>query len=64
MSREQDVTELEALKKTMQVTEMPQPEVAKMREKAKPIVEKYNKEIDGSLVSGLQAELDKTRRSN
>jgi TRAP-type transport system periplasmic protein len=64
VSREQDVSELEALKKTMQVTEMPPAEIAKMRDKAKPLVEKYNKEIDASLVSGLQAELDRLRRGN
>ena len=64
VSREQDVTELEALRAKLQVTEMPQPDIAKMREKAKPIVEKYNKTIDPSLVSGLQAELDKFRSNN
>ena len=54
-------TELEALKKTMQITEMPQADIAKMREKAKPIVEKHYKEIDQTLVEGLQAELKKLR---
>jgi TRAP-type C4-dicarboxylate transport system substrate-binding protein len=64
VSREQDVTELEALKATMQITEMPEPEIARMREKAKPIVEKYNKTIDPSLIEGLRAELARIRGSN
>jgi TRAP-type transport system periplasmic protein len=64
VSREKDVTEAEALRKTMQVTELPAEDIAKMREVAKPLAEKYNKEIDGELVKSLQAELGKLRGTN
>jgi len=63
-SREQDAIELEALKQSMEVTEMPPEELEKMRDKARPVVEKYNKDIDQSLVNSLQAELDELRGSN
>jgi TRAP-type C4-dicarboxylate transport system substrate-binding protein len=63
-SREQDAIELEALKQSMEVTEMPPEELEKMRDKARPVVEKYNKDIDQSLVNSLQSELDELRGSN
>ena len=63
-SREQDAIELEALKQSMEVTEMPPEELERMRDKARPVVEKYNKDIDQSLVNSLQSELDELRGSN
>jgi TRAP-type C4-dicarboxylate transport system substrate-binding protein len=60
-SREKDAAEADALRTTMQVTELSAAEIAKMREVAKPLTEKYNKEMDGELVKSLQAELDKLR---
>ena len=60
-SREQDAVELDALRKTMQVTEMPPAEIAKMRERGKSVADKYGRELDQELVAGLQAELDKAR---
>jgi tripartite ATP-independent transporter DctP family solute receptor len=60
-SRKQDAVELDALKKTMQVTELPPEEIAKMRDRAKAVADKYSKELDPELVAGLQAELDKAR---
>jgi TRAP-type transport system periplasmic protein len=64
VSREKDAVEAETLKKTMQVTEMPAAEIAKMREVAKPLTEKYNKELDGDLVKSLQTELGRIRGTN
>jgi TRAP-type transport system periplasmic protein len=63
-SREQDVTDLEALKESMEVTELSAGDMAKMREVAKPLVEKYRAEVDGALVKSLQTELDKIRGKN
>ena len=64
VSREQDVADLEALKETMEVTELPADEIAKMREIAQPLVEKYRGEVDGDLVKSLQVELDRLRGKN
>jgi tripartite ATP-independent transporter DctP family solute receptor len=64
LSREQDVAELAALREAMEVTELPAEEIAKMREIAKPLVEKYSSEIDGELVKSLQAELEQVRGRN
>lgn len=60
-SREQDVAELAALKSKIGVTELPAEEIAKMREAAKPLVEKYGNEADQTLVETLRAELDRLR---
>jgi TRAP-type C4-dicarboxylate transport system substrate-binding protein len=64
VSREQDAVELDALAKTMQVTELPPEEMAKMRERAKPVVDKYNGELDPLLIKTLEAEIAKVRGSN
>jgi len=48
----------------MQVTELPPEEVAKLREKSKPIIDKYRKEIGEELVSELYAQIEKARNSN
>jgi TRAP-type transport system periplasmic protein len=56
--------ELDALAKTMQVTELPPEEMAKMRERAKPVVDKYNGELDPLLIKTLEAEIAKVRGSN
>ena len=64
VSREQDAADLVELKETMQVTELPPEEIAKMRELAKPLVDKYSKEIDPTLVESLTAQLSKIRGQN
>ena len=48
----------------MEVTELPAEEIAKMRAIAKPLIEKYNGEIDGALVKSLQTELGRVRGTN
>jgi tripartite ATP-independent transporter DctP family solute receptor len=53
---------LENLKKTMEVSELPPEEIAKIREKLKPVIEKYSVNVGAELVKELQAELDKVRK--
>jgi tripartite ATP-independent transporter DctP family solute receptor len=64
VSREKDVTELAALKQKMEVTELPAEDSAKMRAIAKPLVLKYEGEIDAALVKSLHTELGKVRGKN
>jgi tripartite ATP-independent transporter DctP family solute receptor len=62
MQREQDAKALQALKQAgMQINEVPQAELAKMRDKAKPVVDKYSKDVSG-LASALNAEIAKVPR--
>jgi len=54
---------LEALKKAgMQVTELPPAEMAKLREKMKPVIAKYSAGVGESTVNELMAELAKLRK--
>ncbi len=53
---------LTSLKKSMEVTELPPEEVAKIREKLKPVIEKYSANVGADLVKELQAELEKVRK--
>jgi TRAP-type C4-dicarboxylate transport system substrate-binding protein len=54
---------LDALKKAgMQVTELPAAEVAKMREKMKPVIAKHSANVGDATVKALMAELDKARK--
>ena len=53
---------LEELKSSgMEISELPAEEVAKFREKAKPVSDKYAKEVDPALVQMLNDELAKAR---
>jgi TRAP-type transport system periplasmic protein len=61
VSREKNAVALETLKKSMQVTELPPEEIAKMREKTKPVIDKYTKEVGEELVKEVQAEIAKVR---
>ncbi|MCX8117049.1 MAG: TRAP transporter substrate-binding protein [Desulfobacterota bacterium] len=62
-NREQMGAALDALKKHgMQVTEFGPAEMAKFREKMKPVVEKHGAIVGPEVVSALQAELAKVRR--
>jgi hypothetical protein len=45
----------------MEVSELSPEEVAKLREKAKPVTDKYAQEIDPALMQQLQAEIAKAR---
>lgn len=62
VSREQSDKALEALKKAgMQVNEVPPGEIARMRDKAKPVVDKYAREVGEPLVKEVYAEIEKVR---
>ncbi|TCS97720.1 tripartite ATP-independent transporter DctP family solute receptor [Tepidimonas ignava] len=54
---------LDNLKKAgMQVSELPAAEVAKMRERMKPVIAKHTAAVGEATVAALQAELDKLRK--
>jgi TRAP-type transport system periplasmic protein len=62
VSREQDGKALEELKaEGIEVSELPAEEVAKFHEKAKPVADKYAKEVNPALVQLLQDEIAKAR---
>jgi len=61
LSREAQDQALATLKKTMQVNEIPPAELAKIRTKVKPVVDKYSAEVGPDLVKQLYAEIDKVR---
>lgn len=54
------VAALETLKKTLQISELPQ-EIAKMREKTKPVWDKHTPQVGAELVKEVQAEIAKLR---
>lgn len=63
VSREQTATALDALKKSgMQVTELPAEEVAKLREKMKPVVATHAAAVGQETVDAINAELAKLRK--
>jgi tripartite ATP-independent transporter DctP family solute receptor len=54
---------LESLKKSgMQVSELPAAEVAKLREKMKPVIAKHTASVGESTVKAVMAEIDKARK--
>ena len=54
---------LESLKKSgMQVTELPPAEMAKLREKMKPVIAKHSASVGDATVKAMMAELAKLRR--
>ena len=62
VSREQAGKAVEELKaEGMEVSELPPAEVAKFRDKAKPVADKYAAQIDPALVQQLLAEIAKVR---
>jgi len=63
VSREQATVALENLKKNgMQVTEFNAAEMAKFRDKMKPVIEKHSAIVGNDTVAALQAELAKQRK--
>lgn len=63
VSREAATSALENMKKNgMQVTELSGAELAKFREKMKPVVAKYSEVVGAEVVNALQAELVKLRK--
>jgi len=62
-SREQSVAALDAVKKAgMQVTEITGPELAKFRDKMRPVIEKHSAIVGQDVVAALQTELAKLRK--
>lgn len=59
VSREMDVTNTEFLKKHLKVNEVPAAELAKIRDKSKPVVDKWSKEVGTDLYNELLAEVKK-----
>jgi TRAP-type C4-dicarboxylate transport system substrate-binding protein len=60
--RESSAKALDQLKEHgMQVAELPPEEIAKLREKSKPVVEQFTKEVGPELVAELYAEIEKVR---
>lgn len=62
-AREQSDQALDTLKKAgMQVTELTAAEVAKLRDKMKPVIDKHSAIVGPEIVSAVQAELAKVRK--
>ena len=53
---------LVSLKKTMTVTVLPPEEIAKIRVKIKPVIDKFSQNVGPELVAQLQTELEKGRK--
>lgn len=54
---------LQSLKKTgMQINEIPAAELARMRTKVQPVVDKYSAQIGGTLVKDLYSEIEQARK--
>ncbi len=63
VSRQQASSTLDELKKAgMQVTELPPAELAKLRERMKPVIDKHASTVGESTVKDMMAELAKVRR--
>ncbi len=62
MVREADAKSLETLKaKGLIVSEFPPAAVAQMRERLKPVIDKYSKDVGEAMVKEMQAEIEKVR---
>ena len=60
-SRDAQDTSLANLKKTMEYTELPPAEVAKVRAKLKPVIDKYSATVGADFAKQVYAEVDKAR---
>jgi tripartite ATP-independent transporter DctP family solute receptor len=61
VSREAQDVALANLKKTMEYTELPPAEVAKVRAKLKPVIDKYSNNVGPDFAKQVYAEIDKVR---
>jgi len=61
ISQEQEAKMLEMLRKQMQVSEIAPAQMARLRQKVQPVIDKYSKEVGGTVVSEVNAELVKLR---
>ena len=60
LSREKTATALAELAKTMEINEVTPEERARMREQAKPVIDKYTAQVGASLVQEIEAEIAKS----
>jgi len=61
VSRDAQDVALTNLKKTMEYTELPPAEVAKVRAKLKPVIDKYSNNVGPDFAKQVYAEIDKVR---
>lgn len=61
ISQQMEANTLQTLRKTMQVSEIAPQEVARLREKVKPVVAKYTKTVGEDLMKEVNAELARLR---
>lgn len=61
ISQNEEAKTLENLKKQMQVNEIAPAEMARLRQKVQPVIDKYSKEVGATVVSEVNAELTKLR---
>ena len=61
VSRDAQEVALTNLKKTMEYTELPPAEVAKVRAKLKPVIDKYSTNVGADFAKQVYAEIDKVR---
>jgi len=61
ISQNEEAKTLENLKKQMQVNEISPAEMARLRRKVQPVIDKYAKEVGATVVSEVNAELTKLR---
>jgi len=65
VTQEANAEALEQLEEEgMEVTELPPEEIAKLKEKAKPVIEKYTQDVGPEFVAELMAEIEKVRAKN
>ncbi|HEX7607458.1 MAG TPA: hypothetical protein VF348_12150, partial [Usitatibacter sp.] len=62
VSRDAGDQALAALKKHMEVNEVSPAEIAKIRAKLKPVIEKYSAQVGPDFVKQLYSEIDKARK--
>jgi TRAP-type transport system periplasmic protein len=61
VARGEDEKSLDVLKKSMKVAEVPPAEMARIREKIKPVVDRYAKDVGEPLMKEFNAEIAKAR---
>lgn len=65
VAREASAQALEAIKaEGMEVTELPPEEIAKLKAKAQPVIDKFTQDVGPELVAELNAEIEKVRGKN
>jgi TRAP-type C4-dicarboxylate transport system substrate-binding protein len=62
VARDEGVKVLDALRKSMKVIDLGPEEVARLREKAQPVIQKHTQAVGADFVAEVNAELAKVRR--